>query len=257
MKDIYYESQKDKRYEIFAEEQKEYGGRLHFHRAFELAYITEGTANYIIENETFTAQKDDIVFTHCYYRHRGLADIKHKKYVIAVPENFSKDIAKQFEHTTLPMLLSDKEFNKTLLPYFEKLVKESDGMLRMLAKGYANVIFGSLSQHYRSTAVKPKNKNVSIIADILEYIDDHYREQITLESLSEQFGYNKTYFSRLFNQHIGLSISNYVNMVRLNRFEWLYGDSKGENITELVFDCGFSSLATFYRVREFRRKNNL
>lgn len=257
MKDIFYESNKDKSSDIFAEKQKEFGGRFHFHRAFELAYITDGRARYLIEDENFIAEKDHIVFAHCYYRHKSYDDIKHNKYVIAVPEKLSRDVASLFEESTLPTLLADTEFNKTLLPFFEKLTNECSDMPRILSKGYANIIFGSLSQHYNSISVKPKNKNVLIIADILEYIDDHFRDKITLESLAATFGYNKTYFSRLFNQHIGMSVNNYINMVRLDRFEKLSADSKSENITELVFDCGFSSLATFYRVREVRRKGKL
>jgi len=257
MKDVFYESNKDKSSDIFAEKQKEFGGRFHFHRAFELAYITDGRARYLIEDENFIAEKDQIVFAHCYYRHKSFEDIKHEKYVIAVPENLSRDVAVLFSDTTLPMLLPDTEFNRTLLPFFEKLANECTDMSRILSKGYANIIFGSLSHHYNSIAVKPKNKNVLIIADILEYIDCHFRDKITLESLSATFGYNKTYFSRLFNQHIGMSVNNYINLVRLDRFEKLFADSKSENITELVFDCGFSSLATFYRVREVRRKGRI
>ncbi len=255
MKDILYEARKDRSSEIFAEIQHEYNGRMHFHRAFELGYIIEGSAKYTVEDECFTVQQDQIVFSHCYYRHTSTTELKHKKYIIAVPEKLSRDIVTLFSETTLPALLEDKEFNKTLRPFFEKLAYECATMPKILAKGYANVIFGSLSQHYNSIAVKPKNKNVLIIADILEYIDNHYMDKITLESLSSTFGYNKTYFSRLFNQHIGMSVNNYINMVRLDYFEKLYDDSKCDNITELVFDCGFSSLATFYRVREFRRKS--
>ena len=255
MKNIFYESTKDKMNGIFAEKQHEYDGRLHFHRAFELGYITEGSAHYIVEDEEFTATEGDIVFCHCYYRHTSTVDSPHTKYIAAVPENLSKDVATLFKDSTLPIHLSDKQFNKSLLPYFELLSRESKNMTKILSRGYANILFGSLSSHYNNIAVKPKNKNVEVIADILNYIDEHFREQITLETLSARFGYNKTYFSRLFNQHIGMSMNNYINMVRYDTFERLYGNKLGENITELVFDCGFSSLATFYRVREFRNKS--
>ena len=71
MKDIFYESLKDTRGTIFAEMQKAYGSRLHFHRVFEVAYILEGEANYTVEDENFTAHAGDIIFTHCYYLHAG------------------------------------------------------------------------------------------------------------------------------------------------------------------------------------------
>ena len=253
MKDIFYEYMKDNQNTIFAQKQAEYPARLHFHRAFELAYIFEGQAKYIVDTETFLASSDHIVFCHCYYQHACSVAPPHTKYVIAIPERLTRDIAISFSHSTLPSLLPDKEFNKTLLPFFEKLVCEEATISSMLAKGYAQVIFGSLAEHYDSVSTIPKNKNISLIADILTYIDDHFQEPISLASISAHFGYNKTYFSRLFNRHIGMSLNNYINTIRLNQFEILYKNSKETNITDLIFACGFSSLATFYRVWNFRK----
>ena len=53
MQNVFYEARKDTRGKLFAELQKQYPGRLHFHRAFEIAYILEGAANYTVENESF------------------------------------------------------------------------------------------------------------------------------------------------------------------------------------------------------------
>ena len=252
MKDIYYESLKDARGTIFAETQHAYSSRLHFHRAFEVAYILEGEANYTVENENFTAHAGDIVFTHCYYLHAGKKAPQHTKYVVAVPEKITSDIRRLFENDTLPVLLQDKEFNKTLLPHFEALINQKE-MSTTLTKGYSNIIFGSLASHYEKVPLKKKNKNVSIIENILNYIDSHYNETITLESISAHFGYNKNYFSRLFNEKIGMSLTNYINMVRYDKFEKIYKNTD-KNITEIVMECGFSSLPTFYRTQKIRNE---
>lgn len=251
MKDIFYESLKDTKGVVYAEKQAEYPGRLHFHRAFELAYILEGSSHYIVEDEEFDVHKGNIVFAHRCYRHRSSAQPAHTKYVIAVPENITSDIAKLFSDSTLPPLLNDNEFNKTLLPYFEALVNGKSDMLKILVKGYSNIIFGSLADHYEKTEIKQKNKNVSIIEDILTYIDEHYCEQLTLESIANHFGYNKTYFSRLFNGHIGMSLNNYINMVRYDKFESAESDLR--TVTDLALKCGFTSMSTFYRAQKARR----
>ena len=248
MKRIFYESFKDTSGRIYAEKQKENSGRIHFHRAFELAYILDGVAMYNVEGDRIRAEAGDIVFVHCCYSHQSLMEPAHNKYVIAVPENITSDVAELFCESTLSTVLSDKEFNRTLLGYFESLVNGKN--LKIVAKGYANVIFGSLANHYERISVKQKNKNISLIEDILNYIDVHYMEPITLESISEYFGYNKTYFSRLFNNHIAVSLSNYINMVRYDKFEELAKENRTDNITDLALKCGFSSMSTFYRTRK-------
>ena len=85
-------------------------------------------------------------------------------------------------------------------------------------------------------------------------MDDNYTESLSLKNISAKFGYNKTYFSRIFNQYIGMSLTDYINMVRYDNFEKLYKNNPESNVTTLALECGFSSLATFYRVRNERNK---
>jgi len=88
---------------------------------------------------------------------------------------------------------------------------------------------------------------MSTIVAALNYIDEHYSEPITLETLASVFGYNKYYFSRLFNSYIGENINSYINMVRINNVLALAKKQQKANLCELAYACGFDSMATFYR----------
>lgn len=252
MKDAYYEALKDTRGTLFAEIQKEYASRYHFHRAYELAYIYEGSALYTVEDEELFAEKDHIVFAHRYYRHQSHDTHPHEKFVIAVPENLSQDVDALFSHSTLPHLLPDKEFNQTVFPFFKALYETDKNTSSITVKGYVGLIFGLLVSHYKSITVTPKSKNVSLIAEILSYIDKHADEPLHLSQIAKEFGYNKSYFSRLFNGYVGVSLNRYINYLRLDRFEKLAKENKNASITDLVFKAGFPSLATFYRAKRDR-----
>ncbi len=45
---------------------------------------------------------------------------------------------------------------------------------------------------------------------IVQFVDEHYAENLSLESLAERFGYNPAYFSRKFRQLTGLPVSQYM-----------------------------------------------
>lgn len=252
MKDAFYEALKDTRGRLFAEIQKEYASRYHFHRAFEMAYIFEGDARYEIEDRLFSASADQIIFAHCYYRHRSLDILPHRKYVIAVPEKLSRDVYELFSSFTLPHLLPDKEFNRTLLPYFKALCACDDETPPIVIQGYVDLIFGLLASHYKSITVSPKSKNVTVIADILNYIDKHLGEPLNLTEISGYFGYNPSYFSRMFNRCVGISLNRYINFARLDRYEILERQSGEKSVTDRILEAGFSSLATFYRAKKER-----
>ncbi|MBR3966160.1 MAG: helix-turn-helix transcriptional regulator [Clostridia bacterium] len=256
MKELFYESEKDVNCGVYAQWQKEYEfGVLHFHRAFEIAYMLKGQMDFIVENDILPAEPNDIIFAHCYYAHMARPLPEHEKYVVIVPENFSGGLYSLLREKTLPSCMKDKEFNKTLLPFIEKLVEDSEKMSSIVLKGYINIIFGLLFEHYAPVDIKPKSKNVSLVASILTYIDANYTRPLTLEETAVALGYNKSYFSRLFNQCVGTSFNNYLNFLRLDKFEELLASSSDKSMTELAYECGFSSLATFYRVKKARAQN--
>ena len=89
--------------------------------------------------------------------------------------------------------------------------------------------------------------NIGIIVQALGYIDDHYAEPITLDSISSEFGYNKYYFSRLFNSYIGDTLNSYINMVRVRKVVSAAQKQSAPNLSVLVFENGFDSMTTFYR----------
>ncbi len=206
----------------------------------------------MVEDEVFPSYPDDIMFAHCYYAHKAQPLPEHEKYVVIVPEYFSGGLHSLLKKKPLPAILGDREFNRTLLPYIEKLVNDSERMSPIVLKGYVNIVFGSLIEHYTPVNVKPKSKNVTLIANILTYIDNHYARPLTIEATAKALGYNKSYFSRLFNKCIGTSFNNYLNFLRLDKFEELQARSGDKSITELAYECGFSSLATFYRTKKAR-----
>jgi AraC-like DNA-binding protein len=252
MSDAYYEALKDTRGQLFAEIQKEYFSRYHFHRAFELAYVFEGEAQYQVEDKIFSLCTDQIVFVHCYYRHRSFDMLPHKKYVIAVPEKLSPDVYELFSACTLPHLLPDREFNRTLLPYFKALYACDKDTPSIVISGYVNLIFGLLLSHYKGITVEPKSKNVSVIADILNYIDKHLCEPLCLAEIAGVFGYNPSYFSRLFNRCVGVSLNRYINFARLDRYMLLEKQGGEKSATERILEAGFPSIATFYRTKKDR-----
>ena len=252
MERVFYEAAKDTSGKVFAERQHEYASRLHFHRAFELAYITQGSARYEIGGKEFVAEQDDIVFCHCYYKHRTFRDLPQKKIVIAVPRAMFPDVSALFAESTMPVCLRDKAFNKTLLPYFTALL-QGGGLSALLQRGYVSLIFGSLAARYDAERVAPENKDVSLIVEVLDYLDRHFTEPVTLEGIAARFGYNRSYFSRMFNACVGVSLNVYLNALRLGRYEALSKECAEKSVTERVLEAGFGSLATFYRVRGERR----
>ena len=59
------------------------------------------------------------------------------------------------------------------------------------------------------------DKYIERLSLITEYVQDHYREPISLQDASELLSLNPEYFSRFFKKYMGVTFLEYVYSVRL------------------------------------------
>ncbi len=249
MQNISYEGFNDRRTELYIQTQhmeKAHKVSLHFHRCYEMIYVIDGEMICTCGKESVTAREGNFVFVQKYYSHSYEAKETYNKYVFLFPPNFYADFEKTLGSNTLPVLLDDRKFNRTLLPLIKKLHENFSLMSTLIKKGYVDVIMGELIAHYPLIPVE-KNNNIDLLVKILDYIDENYDKPLSLDSISAAFGYNKYYFSKLFNRYIGENMSSYINLVRLQQMMKKAKRKSDVNITELAYECGFDSLSTFYR----------
>ena len=245
MENIFYEQNIDRDVNLHVWEAESYKTSMHFHRNLEILYVLEGEMLSTVGDERFVAGADEIVFVHNYFVHSFYPQTDYKKYVMIVSADYAADVDKILSNSSLPARLSDTSFNREKIrPLLQKLCDEE--MPQLVKKGYLNVIMGLLFDFYPSMPIKTSS-NIESVAAVLEYIDKHFAKPLSLESIASEFGYNKYYFSRFFNRYIGESLTNYINIVRINSFMHLSKKYKSPQIAKLAMECGFESMPTFYR----------
>jgi AraC-like DNA-binding protein len=88
----------------------------------------------------------------------------------------------------------------------------------------------------------------------VEYINQHYREDLPLEFIAKIAGFSKFHFTRWFKQFAGMSFYEYLTQVRMQVAESMLANTEVP-ITEIALESGFQSIATFNRV--FKYNHNL
>ena len=78
------------------------------------------------------------------------------------------------------------------------------------------------------------------------YIENNFRQPITLGDAARIAGYSEDYFGRLFKQQYGCAFQEYLLGRRL---QWAYGllRSSRRSVTEIAYEAGFNSHAYFCR----------
>ncbi len=138
--------------------------------------------------------------------------------------------------------ISDPDVYDTILHAMEQL---KDGMSELLERGYIYVILGTVLDCLPTTQ-KRDAQDPHFFAEVLIYIEQHFREELTLTMLASAFGYHPSYLSRTFRESIGISFVKYLSMLRLREAILLL--RKGElSVTACALESGFGSVRSFYR----------
>lgn len=86
--------------------------------------------------------------------------------------------------------------------------------------------------------------DVALMTRIMSYLQEHYREPITLSQLASHLGYSYNYLSSYFHKHFGRSFSEYVNVFRVEDAARLLR-STSMPMTEIAYQAGFTTIRNF------------
>ena len=87
---------------------------------------------------------------------------------------------------------------------------------------------------------------------VVDYIEAHLDEDLSLETLAQVAHFSRFHFHRIFHAMMGETLNQYIHRRRLQKAAaWLVYTPK-KSITEIALECGFSGSAAF--ARAFKNK---
>lgn len=105
------------------------------------------------------------------------------------------------------------------------------------------------------TGIKNQNKDsMTIIANVIQYILQHYGDDLTLEKLAAEVHVSNSYLSRLFKKEQGMTLSNYIQTIRLQEAKELLSSTNLKTY-EIAEKVGISDPVYFSKL--FKRAEGL
>lgn len=98
------------------------------------------------------------------------------------------------------------------------------------------------------------NKNQKIIQMCKEYLDHHYMDDLSLESVARKYFFSPAYFSSFFKMQTTLTFTEYLLQVRLDKAKQLLKEPS-RKVSEIARLVGFRDAGYFTRI--FRRETGL
>lgn len=239
--------------------------KLHNHSEYEIYLYLNGDCKYIIEEKMYDLSRGDIIIIRKHEMHKVFHNSTDKDYhriiIMVSPEFFTMAGCPEYEDAFLNK--SGKVGNKIS----GSLVHSSglyDAIMRL--KKYTNNFTATSSPIANSTMTEILYliNEISLfekaetprgtINNVINYINMHFTEDITLDKLSEIFFVSKYHLCHIFKETTGLTLQQYIKQRRLTLVE----DLKKEGITlaQAAATAGFCDYSSFYRAYKKKHKHS-
>ncbi len=220
----------------------------HWHQNPELLYFKEGTARVSLDTEVLEATVGDIVIAPSNYLHKIAADSRTRYYCLIPDLEFCKKFGLEpdsidYVHKIHDKKLNDKmdliinEFENKKSYYKPIILSEIISLLSLAARCYTA---GSPVRLNKKQAARTE-----MIKKAFSYVDMHFSENITIDSLAGYLGLTKYYFCHIFKQLTEMTPINYINYIRCRKAKGLLSSGKCLNVSDAAEQCGFSNLSYF------------
>ena len=243
-----YQSEADSEYHLFLKEENFLLDMPHYHESLEMICILTGSVTAHIGEQTKRITAGEICFANKFQNHfyqNASPDVSAMCLVLG--HDFTHHFRGHFGGKTPPAFMLDRDYNEKITGVVKEWYNEPDKSF-LLNCAYTNKLFDVIFKTYGfEDSVVTNTEHIAV--DFIDYIENHYKENVTLSSMAKHFGYTKEYCSKLFNKAVGRHFNSFLNSLRIQKFEELLNSPSAEKrkITELIYECGFDNTVTFYR----------
>ncbi len=232
----------------------------HWHNEFEIIFMAKGGGSFYIDGKEYKLSEGNFLFINGGSIHSGEEILKNSiGYAIVFDlrllyseepdlckyEYFMPLIKKR---VYIPNYINDENIANDIKRIIETF-KEKPYGYELLIKSILFDIFWRLFSLY----VKPAKDSgrlgykIEKIKDVLDYINQNYQKDITLEELSKEVNISKFYICRIFKESLRMTPVEYINKVRVERAMELLRNTD-MSISEIALECGFNNISYFIKI---------
>lgn len=211
----------------------------------DLTFVVEGKSNYYVNGVQYTVEAGDMVFIP-----KGNVREAHtfkESPMHSYAFNFNwlphgGPDALPFQTVTKNLITSE------LLGYINQFTQvwmgKQPGYVMQSRALFMLILHRLLTIAHRKGAHNQVDQRVN---RVLEYMIEHYSEDLDLTGMAKIVNLHSVYLGKLFKKNTGYSFKEYLNLIRINHAEMLLSTG-GFSVTQVADRCGFHDISYFSNV---------
>ncbi len=243
-------------YHIVAEKNdKPWSFSLHSHKdLLEISLIISGKASFDCDHISYTLVPGDLVIKNVGVLHSEISSPEDgfEQYCLGISGVSAPDMPPNtlIPDDICPVIKTGKAFDylRSMTSYLYEIssdpsVKSSD-LTKQAIESELSIINMLIMD---AVEVSDQTVHSDIVEKVLNYVDSHTNESMSLDSLSKQFYVSEYHLAHKFKEETGRSVNQYILNRKLGEAEERLVFSS-DSIKQIAADCGYSNLQYFYSV---------
>lgn len=253
-------------YPYVAKYQENDENAFHWHTYCEITLVQKGRGRYFVNGNEYSMEAGDLIIFNNAEPHGwiGLKEDMHLLVMIFQPEFVADKLDMYGSEYLRPFVERGGNFQNRIGHEDQGAEKIRENMLeiqkeeerkevgyRLMIRAEVLKILTLLIRHYQDKSkskelIPEKNTAMQRLGDAFKYIEEHYREKLSLEEVAASCHMSTNYFSTYFRKTANLNFSEYVARMRIKEAHRLLLTTCMP-ITEIALECGYQNLSNFYR----------
>ena len=232
----------------------------HWHKEFEILRVESGVLHLSIDQRSYKMEAGDIAFIESGSLHSGMLEsciFSYAVFDLSMLCRRKSDAVYRFIEPIMCRKISFSEFfekgkNVDIELIVDRLFSVFNSENEFTVLDFYAEAFNLIRALYSGGYIK-KIKNtryehqLAKIADIIDFIEEHYRDPLTLSTLSKKAGMNEKYFCRFFKEFTNITPIDYINRLRIENAAHSLLEA-GFTVTEAALDNGFNDISYFSKI---------
>lgn len=215
-------------------------GFQHFHKAIEIVYVEKGSLKCVVGQEVYVVNAGELLFIPPLVPHSFDNDnnaVSQVNIISSVLSDFFLKILDKYD--IVNPIIGTKDVVDDIVWHLKKINANTSLLFR-------NAIYRYCVVEYLDNVEKREvssKKNMFVFYSVMNYISEHFDEDLTIENVAQKFNYSKCYFSELFRKNTKMNFKTYLNTLRIQKSLELL---KVNTVAETAFMVGFKSVQIYY-----------
>lgn len=239
----------------------------HYENVYQLLLITNGRIRYRVGEKSYETGRGGVVVLNTLEEHDlEVLEYPYERYLIRVQPDFFQNEVKYPEVIAAfikrpPNFTHLLTVSEPIWNYLYDIVLEMEREYNSKEKYWELYVGSDLRRMfimiYRECSELMSIKgghNVTVAYNIMNYINHHYTEDISVDKIASELRLNKNYIAHIFKKETGYSLIGYVIALRTNHAKLLLTKTD-KNITQIAAECGYDDFTYFSR--QFKKTTGL